>query len=79
MLSADQASDIARDAGLTVQDAVAIRALTGDPDEARAIAAKFSQTDEGATVAAIFDQGERIDFDEGTLEKVAARLFTTDT
>lgn len=79
MLTAEDASDIARDAGLTVQDAVAIRALTADPDEARAIAAKFSQTDEATTVAAIFGEDERIDFDEGPLEKVAARLFTTNT
>lgn len=75
MLTADEASDIARDAGLTVQDAVAIRALTGDPDEAQRIAAKFSRSDEGATVAAIFDQGERIDFADGPIEKLAARLF----
>lgn len=78
MLTADEASDIARDAGLTVQDAVAIRALTGDPAEAQRIAAKFARGDEATVVAALFgEDDERIDFAEGPTEKVAARLFNT--
>lgn len=75
MLSADEASDIARAVGLSVQDAVALRALTSDPAEAERIAAKFARTDEAAAVAAIFGEEERIDFDEGPIEKVAGRLF----
>lgn len=54
MLTADEASDIARRHGLSIADAVSLRALADDEAEADAIAAKFSRTDEQRFASALF-------------------------
>lgn len=45
MLTPETAAQVAKDAGLSLADAAAIRALADDEDQARKIAAGFAGTD----------------------------------
>lgn len=54
MLTADEASDIARRHGLSIADAVSLRALADDVSEAETVAAKFAKSDEQRFASALF-------------------------
>ena len=54
MLTNDEAATIARQHGLTVHDAVSLRMLADDKDQANEIAAKFATTDDQKFVRALF-------------------------
>lgn len=81
MLTAAEASDIARRHGLTIADAASLRALADDKAEAESIAKKFSQSDEERYAAQLFDRdakgtGRRVVVGgKTTPDQVAADLF----
>jgi hypothetical protein len=60
VLTADEAAAIAREQGLTLSDAVALRQLADDPDTARQLAATFSADDTEAAILARLTEPGRI-------------------
>lgn len=61
MLSADEAADIARKAGLSMADAVALRTLADDRASAERIAEKFRPEDERTLVRQLFGRSRPTD------------------
>jgi len=60
MLTPSEAADIARRAGLTLADAVALRMLADDTDEATSLAARFvTDGNDGAFAAALLSSPDR--------------------
>ena len=56
-ITPEEAAEIAAEAGLTISDAAALRALADDTDEARTIAAKFASKSVASIVDSIPPRG----------------------
>lgn len=77
-ITADQAAEIARRAGLSLSDAVALQQLADDPDTAERIARRFADESDGRDLArAVFGPQPTDDDTDGTddLAEVARALF----
>lgn len=75
MLTADEAADIASEAGLGIADAAALMRLADSPDEARSIAKKFAGSEEQKFAAQLFDGAKRIDVTPDTTNDQLRQLF----
>lgn len=74
MISSDDAARVGRKAGLSLADAVSLRALADDVAEAERLAAKFGEPDEHAFVRDLFAPP---DPDRTTVPGLLGRLGTT--